>query len=310
MLVEARDLTKFYNKFPAVDRLSFSIDRGEVVGLLGPNGAGKTTTMRMLTCFLPPSDGTATIAGRDVTREPAQARRHLGYMPESNPLYGEMRVREYLKYRAELKGVPRKRRVSHVAECMETANVADVERQVIRTLSKGYRQRVGLADALLGSPDVLVLDEPTIGLDPNQLRRTRETIRRLGESRAVLISTHVLQEVEAVCRRVLIINRGRILADDTIENLGQCTGLVVELQGQTAAMRRALLEVHGVTAVDAEIIGGWTRFTVITEPGADAREAVAALAAGRGWPLRRLAARRTALDETFYRITSQDNAQS
>jgi ABC-2 type transport system ATP-binding protein len=306
VLVEARELTRYYGSLLAVERAAFGIDRGEIVGLLGPNGAGKTTTIRMLTGFLPPSAGTASIAGHDVIDEPIEARRHIGYMPENNPLYPEMRVREYLSFRAQLKGVPRRRRLGRIAECVGLCGVADVAGQIIGTLSKGYRQRVGLADALLGEPDVLILDEPTIGLDPNQVRETRELIRGLSDRHTVLISTHILAEAEAICERVLIIDGGRIVADDTPHALSDKTlhsSVTVELQGDAAEMARALSKMDGVDHVDGAESDGWHRFTLVTAPQSDVREAVFRMAAERGWALRELSRTRASLEEVFHRIT-------
>ena len=306
MLLEARNLTKFYGDFLAVDRASFAVERGEIVALLGPNGAGKTTTMRMLSCFLAPTEGSATVAGYDIAEDPMEARRRIGYMPENNPLYGEMRVREYLRFRADLKGVPRLVRTERIGECVDMCGVSEVRRQVIRTLSKGYRQRVGLADALLGDPDVLILDEPTIGLDPNQVRQTRATIQVLSERHTILLSTHILQEVEAVCKRVLIINRGTIVADDTVENLSRqtTTGTVTaEIQGDADSVRAALLAVPEIRKVELEASGEWCVFRITPTPEADVREAIAALAARNGWPLRELTRKRVSMEEVFYRIT-------
>ncbi len=313
MLVEAENLTKYYGNVPAVDHVSFTMDRGEIVGLLGPNGAGKTTTMRMLTCFLPPTEGVARVAGHDVMDEPIEVRRHIGYMPENNPLHGEMRTSEYLRFRAELKGVPRRLRKQRIAGCMEMCGVIEVERQVIRTLSKGYRQRVGLADALLGEPDVLILDEPTIGLDPNQVRQTRSTIQQLSERHTVLLSTHILQEVEAICRRVLIMDRGRIVADDTVENLSRQTlrGTVrAEIKGEPNEIRAALLALEGVEEVRVERSDGWDAFLITTGKGHDVREAVFALASRRRWTMRELTMSRASFEDVFHRITMQDEGEN
>jgi ABC-2 type transport system ATP-binding protein len=311
VLVEAQDLTRYYGDFLAVDAVSFGIDRGEIVGLLGPNGAGKTTTIRMLTGFLPPSGGSAHIAGHDVQADPLQVRRHVGYMPESNPLYGEMRAAEYLAHRAELKGVPRAQRRRRMSRCMDLCGVADVAGQVIGTLSKGYRQRVGLADALLADPDVLVLDEPTIGLDPNQVRETRNLIRNLGQEHTVLISTHILAEAEAICRRVLIIDRGRIVADDTPETLSERimrNAVVAELSGKATEIAGALRGLKGVESVETDRGAGWHRFTMATAPNADVREAVFRLASERGWALRELTRSRASLEDVFHRLTlAQEN---
>jgi len=306
VLVEARDLTRYYGDFLAVDGVSFRIDRGEIVGLLGPNGAGKSTTIRMITGFLPPSAGTARVAGLDVRADSRAVRRHIGYMPESNPLYVEMRVGEYLSYRAALKGVPRARRRRRLARCMELCGVRDVAGQVIGTLSKGYRQRVGLADALLADPDVLVLDEPTIGLDPNQVRETRRLIRSLGEEHTVLISTHILAEAEAICRRVLIVDRGRIVADDTPRTLSERvmrTAVVAEIGADAAEAASALRDLPGVESVETAEADGWQRFTIAAAPETDVREDVFRLAVARGWPLRELTRSRATLEDVFHRVT-------
>jgi len=212
-VIEVRNLTKLYGETVAVDRVSFDVARGEVVGFVGCNGAGKTTTMRILTSFAAATDGDAYMGGYHVFRDSDQVRRIVGYLPENTPLYNEMRVREYLMFRARLKGVPACLRKRRVAECVERCGLAEVGTRIIGHLSKGYRQRVGLADALIGDPKILILDEPTVGLDPNQVRETRELIRELGETRTVLLSTHILPEVELICGRTIIIDRGRIVAD-------------------------------------------------------------------------------------------------
>jgi ABC-2 type transport system ATP-binding protein len=312
VLVEAQDLTRYYGPFLAVDHVSFGMDRGEIVGLLGPNGAGKTTTIRMLTGFLPPSEGTASIEGHDVMSEPVEVRRRIGYMPESNPLYPEMRAREYLSFRANLKGVPRRLRKRRIAECSERCGVTEVAGQIIGTLSKGYRQRVGLADALLGDPDVLVLDEPTIGLDPNQVRETRGLIRSLSERHTVLISTHILAEAEAICKRVLIIDRGRIVADDTPHALSDKTlqaAVIVEIKGNAQEIAAALRGLDGVDHVDALERNGWHKFSVVTAPKADVREAIFRMATARGWVLRELTLSRASLEDVFHRITMGGDAR-
>ncbi len=306
MLVEAKDLTRYYGAFLAVDHAGFGIDRGEIVGLLGPNGAGKTTTIRMLTGFLPPSEGTASIAGYDVMAEAVEARRRIGYMPENNPLYPEMRTREYLSFRADLKGVPRRLRRERIADCIERCGVSGAADQIVGTLSKGYRQRVGLADALLGDPDVLILDEPTIGLDPNQVRETRGLIRSLSERHTVLISTHILAEAEAICKRVLIIDRGRIVADDTPHALSDKTvqsAVIAELQGNAGEIAGVFRALDGVDHVDVLERGNWNRFSLATAPEADVREAVFRTAAERGWALRELTRSRASLEEVFHRLT-------
>jgi ABC-2 type transport system ATP-binding protein len=309
MLVEAHELTRYYGRFRAVDSVSFSIGRGEVVGLLGPNGAGKSTTIRMLAGFLPATEGTAMVAGWDARRHPVELHRHVGYMPENNPLYPEMRVGEYLRFRAELKGVPRKRRSRRIGECMEMCGAADVAGQVIGTLSKGYRQRVGMADALLADPELLVLDEPTIGLDPNQILEVRRLISGLGERHTVLLSTHILAEAEAVCRRVIIIDGGRIVADDTVHALSDRilqTLVHVELRGDADDIAAALAAIEGVDHVHVVERGEWVRLRLATRPQADVREAVYRAAARAGWPLRELTRSRGSLEDVFHRITLGD----
>src|SRR5271157_2768463 len=218
-MIKVEQLTKKYSGVTAISDLSFEVGKGEIVGFLGPNGAGKSTTMRILSSFMPATSGRALIAGHDVFRDSLKARMHLGYLPESVPLYGDMRVSEYLRYRGSLKGLGGKKLRNRVNVVKELCSVKEVENKLIGALSKGYRQRVGLADALVHDPDLLILDEPTIGLDPNQIRSVRELIKNLGRHHTILLSTHILPEVEATCSRVIIINRGRIEASDTPDNL-------------------------------------------------------------------------------------------
>src|SRR5687767_13204158 len=214
-MIKVENLTKKYAGVTAVENVSFEVEKGEIVGFLGPNGAGKSTTMRILTGYLPASSGRASIAGFDVFEQSLQARQRLGYLPESTPLYTDMRVNEYLRYRAALKGVPHGKLKERVGDVIELCNLKDKERALIASLSKGYRQRVGLADSLVHDPDLLILDEPTIGLDPNQIRQVRDLIKNLAQKRTVLISTHILPEVEIMCSRVIVIHKGRIRATDT-----------------------------------------------------------------------------------------------
>ena len=238
-MIDVRHLTKRYGERTAVNDLSFSVERGEVVGFLGPNGAGKSTTLRMLTGFLEPSAGEVRIAGFDAKKQPLEVKRSVGYMPEAVPLYLEMRVVEYLRYRAELKGVPRRDRKQNVDKALELANVADVRGRIIGQLSKGYRQRVGLADALVADPPLLILDEPTAGLDPNQIRQVRDLVRSLGREKTVLLSTHILPEVEAICGRVIILDRGRLVSSGRPEELRSVSGGVraLSLEAKVAADR-------------------------------------------------------------------------
>src|SRR5438067_9367512 len=219
MMIEVEHLTKRYAGHAAVEDVSFSVERGEIVGLLGPNGAGKSTIMRIMACYLPATSGTVRVAGHDVFAEADEVRRCIGYMPENNPLHRDMRVREYLRFRGRLKGLSRKRCRDRLDVVLQQCGLAEVHRRIIGQLSKGYQQRVGLADALLHEPELIILDEPTIGLDPNQIRSVRQVIKDLVKQHTILISTHILPEVEMTCSRIIILHKGHILAADSIENL-------------------------------------------------------------------------------------------
>jgi gliding motility-associated transport system ATP-binding protein len=309
-MIKVENLTKRYAGHTAIKDLSFEVEKGEIVGFLGPNGAGKTTTMRILASFLPPTAGRASIAGFDVFEQSLQARTHLGYMPENVPLYNDMRVTEYLDYRAALKGVPHRRVGERVGDVKELCGLKDVERKLIGTLSKGYRQRVGLADALLHEPDLLILDEPTIGLDPNQIRQVRELIKNLGKQHTILLSTHILPEVEMTCSRVIIIHRGKIEASDTPENLlrqiRQAGGVTVEAQVGKDDGASELRKISGIRDVTTEEAGDWKTFTLRVESGVDIRTEVYQLATARRWTLRELSLRRATLEDVFVEITHQD----
>jgi len=277
------------------------------MGFLGPNGAGKTTTMRILAGFMPATSGRASIAGFDVFDQSLQARSHLGYMPENVPLYNDMRVTEYLDYRAALKGVSHRRIAERVGDVKDLCGLRDVERKLIGALSKGYRQRVGLADALLNEPDLLILDEPTIGLDPNQIRQVRELIKNLGKQHTILLSTHILSEVEMTCSRVIIIHKGRIEACDTPENLlgqiRQAGGVVVEAKTGNDNGAEELKKISGVRDVTVVQADGWEVFQLRVESGLDVREEIFKLAAARHWALRELSQRRATLEDVFVEIT-------
>ena len=306
-MIKVEHLTKRYAGHTAINDLSFEVGKGEIMGFLGPNGAGKSTTMRILASFMPPTSGTASIAGYDIFRQSLQARAHLGYMPENVPLYNEMRVTEYLNYRAALKGVPHRRIPERVGDVRELCGLKDVEKKLIATLSKGYRQRVGLADALLAEPDLLILDEPTIGLDPNQIRQVRELIKNLGKQHTILLSTHILPEVEMTCSRVIIIHKGRIEACDTPENLlgqiRQAGGVVVEAKVGSDNGAEELRKIAGVRDVVTDHDGDWKVFSLRVESGTDVREEVYRLASARRWTLRELSQRRATLEDVFVEIT-------
>src|SRR5881396_2308213 len=277
-MIKVEKLTKRYAGQPAIQDLSFEVAQGEIMGFLGPNGAGKTTTMRILSSFMPPTSGRATIAGFDVFSQSLQARARLGYMPENVPLYNDMRVNEYLVYRAALKSVPSRRVAERVGDVKELCGLKEVEKQLIGTLSKGYRQRVGLADALLHEPDLLILDEPTIGLDPNQIRQVRELIKNLGKQHTILLSTHILPEVEMTCSRVIIIHKGRIEACDTPENLlgqlRQAGGVVLEAKVGKDNGVEELKKISAVRDVAMDVDGEWKIFSLRADAEADVREEV------------------------------------
>ena len=312
MMIEVEQLTKRYAGHSAVDNLSFTVARGEVVGFLGPNGAGKTTTMRILSCFLPATSGTARVAGFDVFSQSLEVRRRVGYMPENTPLYADMRVEEFLTYRAALRGLDSTRARRRLGDVLDLCSLRDVNRRIIGHLSKGYRQRVGLADALLHEPELLILDEPTIGLDPGQIREVRELIHRLGGKHTVLLSSHILPEVEAACSRVIIINRGRIVASGTpaelIRQSRSVDVLRVELNAGPADASAALRELPGVGEVaSAGEAEGWMSFHLGVAAGADPREAIFQLAMTRGWKLRELSRRTPSLEEVFVDIIHADH---
>ncbi len=312
MMIEVEHLTKRYAAHTAVDDLSFNVGRGEVVGFLGPNGAGKTTTMRILSCFLPATSGSARVAGFDVFSQSLEVRRRVGYMPENTPLYGDLRVDEFLSYRAALRGLNAAKTRTRIGEVAELCNLAGVRRRIIGQLSKGYRQRVGLADALLHEPPLLILDEPTIGLDPGQIREVRELIKRLGDRHTVLLSSHILPEVEAACSRVIIINRGRIAAAGTPAQLVRQSRMAdllrVELKAGAAGAAAALRAVAGVYEVSSGgEVDGWEQLDLSTKPGADPREAIYQLATARGWTLRELSRRMPSLEQVFIDIIHADH---
>jgi len=305
-MIEVERLTRRYGSVKAVDGISFTIGRGEIVGLLGLNGAGKTTTMRILTTFLQPTSGRAALAGHDVLDEPLEVRRRVGYLPENVPLYTEMRVREYLGFRAKLKDVPRARRRDAINHVIARCRLGEVEDRILGQLSKGYRQRVGLAEAMVHQPEILILDEPTAGLDPVQIREVRALIRELGDGHTILLSTHIMSEVEAVCGRVIIIERGKIAVDDTLENLRTGNAIVLEARGPAEMVRRALEAAPGVARVNlARVEGEYATFEVQAADGADLREMLAGRVFQNGWPLRRLDVRRTSLEDRFIQAVTQ-----
>jgi len=303
-------LTKTYGTFLAVDHISFEVPKGVIVGFLGPNGAGKTTTIRMLTCYMPPTSGSATVAGHDVFHDSLNVRRNIGYLPESTPLYAEMRIREYLDFKAKLRGMNREARRKAIAEAASRTWLTDRLESVIGTLSKGYRQRVGIADALLHNPRVLVLDEPTVGLDPSQIREARKLISELAGDHTVLLSTHILQEVEMVCQRVIIVARGRIVAQGTPEELKNRagSGVRVEVRGPSDQVKSALNAISGVDTVELLQAGPVCTANVRGKNSPELREQIANTISQRGWALREMRQEGASLEEFFVRITDPGSA--
>jgi ABC-2 type transport system ATP-binding protein len=309
-MLEVQALSKSYYGTPAVEDVSFRVETGEILGFLGPNGAGKTTTMRMITGFLPPTAGRVLLADVDVTEKPLVAKRELGYLPETLALYPEMRVREYVGFRAELCGVPRREKKDRVDEAIQKCFVDDVASTPIGNLSKGYRQRVGLAGALVHRPKVLVLDEPTVGLDPRQIVKVRDLIRDLRKDHTILLSTHILPEVEVLCDRVLIIDRGRIVASGSPgmlrHDISQAPAVTVAFKGEVSEADAVLRKLPGVTHAARIGAGGETRVSLTGEAGADLREPVFREALARGWTLLELTPRQASLEDVFVRLVSRE----
>jgi ABC-2 type transport system ATP-binding protein len=310
-VIEVQHLTKHYGPVTAVHDVSFKAERGEILGFLGPNGAGKTTTMRILTGYMPPTDGKALVAGYDVLEQAIEAKRRTGYLPETPPLYPDMTVADYLTFCARIKGVPRADRATRVKTTMERTRIADVATRQCAKLSKGYRQRVGLAQALLHNPDVLILDEPTAGLDPKQIIETRRLIKELGGEHTVILSTHILPEVSQTCQRVVIINKGRVVAVDTPENLTSrlqgAGALYVEVDSMGADAQSALSTIPGVTGVTtSERHGPAIGYEVATAPDRDVRRELASTIVGHGWGLLELRPMRMSLEEIFLSLTTEE----
>ena len=314
LMIEVANLTKRYAGHTAVSDISFTVGCGEIVGLLGPNGAGKSTTMRILACYLPATAGTVRIAGRDVFADSVEVRRRIGYMPENNPLHQDMRVREYLKFRALLKGLNRKRARERVDVVMEQCGLKDVARKIIGHLSKGYRQRVGLADALVHEPELIILDEPTIGLDPRQIRAVRQLIKGLAASHTVLISTHILPEAEMTCSRVLIMYEGKILAADTPENLQRLMSsnsqIVAEIAAPEAELRECWAQMPEIEQFDVSPAEGeYFRCALTACNGVDLRPHIFALVRERGWYLRELTRNRHSLEDIYVQVTRPEEEE-
>ena len=307
-MIDAVNLTKRYAGRTALADVSFTVARGQIVGLLGENGAGKSTTMRILSGFLPATSGTARVAGLDVFYDSFEVRRRIGFMPENNPLHNEMRVREYLRFRARLKGLSRARTRERVDTVMQQCSLTDVSKRIIGQLSKGYRQRVGLADALVHEPDLIILDEPTIGLDPHQIRAVRQLIKSLGGTHTVLISTHILSEAEMTCHRMVIMKHGRVIAQGTREELqeqmggnGQVVAEIAAPPEELAACWAQIAEVEQFDVSPAE--GEFHRCALTPRNGTDLRPLIFWIVQERGWPLRELTRSRHSLEDIYVQVT-------
>jgi ABC-2 type transport system ATP-binding protein len=313
-MIEVSGLYKRYGRTTAVDGVSFTVQKGEILGFLGPNGAGKTTTMRILTCYLPPTEGTAKVAGFDVFEDPMEVKRRVGYLPETPPLYPDMDVETFLNFVAKIKGVAPKDRATRVGDAIEKCKVGDVRRTLIGRLSKGYRQRVGLAQAILHNPDVLILDEPTAGLDPKQIIETRQLIKDLGGEHTIILSTHILPEVSMTCGRIVIINKGRVVAegtpDDLTHRLRGAAALRVEVRGDTGPVFDTIRTVAGVTAVRPKADGaaGVAAFEVEAEAGRDVRGDLARAVVSKGYDLLVLQQHGMSLEEIFLHLTTSEPA--
>lgn len=313
-MIEVTNLTKRYAGHTALSNISFTVNKGEVVGLLGPNGAGKSTTMRILSCFLPATSGTVRVAGLDVFSQSHEVRRRIGYMPENNPLHQDLRVREYLKFRARLKGLSVRQSRERVDTVMEQCSLTDVSKRIIGHLSKGYKQRVGLADALVHEPQLIILDEPTIGLDPNQIRAVRQLIKSLANAHTVLISTHILPEAEMTCSRMVIMYEGKILAADSPENLRRQMSNSNQITAEIAAPREELwntwAQLPEIEHFDiAPAADEFFRCAITPLNGVDLRERVFGIAHERGWKLRELTRSRYSLEDIYVQLTRPEEEE-
>ena len=307
-MIRVKNLCKRFGAVRAVDQVSFHVEEGEIVGFLGPNGAGKTTTLRILTCFQPADSGSAAVCGFDVFRESMQVRRNIGYLPESAPLYPEMRAREYLDFRGRLHGMSRTDRQAAIQRVTDRCWLGEFIDRPIGQLSTGMRQRVGLADALIHDPKVLVLDEPTIGLDPAQIRETRLLIRELGQRHTILLSSHILHEVEQTCGRTIIIKDGRIVAsgapDELRERISAESRLIAEIKGPAAEIKKEVGALKGVGGLELQTVEGWNRLAIERSDRADLREDLFKLAATKGWSLREIRREVASLEDYFVKIVA------
>ncbi len=315
-MIEVKNLVKRYGNHTAVDHLSFEIEKGKIYGFLGPNGAGKSTTMNMITGYIASTEGTVVIDGHDILEEPEEAKKCIGYLPEMPPLYFDMTVLEYLKFVADLKKIPKDKKASMIEEIMDMVKITDMKNRLIKNLSKGYRQRVGIAQAVLGYPEVIILDEPTVGLDPKQINEIRDLIKSLKKKHTVILSSHILSEVSAVCDYVLIISHGKLVASDTPENLGKLAAgsnnLNLLVKGQKDAIRAAMETVEGVkeVAVKKSAEEGVYAVSVGTEEDTDVREKVFYSMVNAGCPILEMQSKKVSLEEIFLELTESENKEN
>lgn len=315
-MIEVSNLVKRYGDHTAVDHLSFQIEKGKIYGFLGPNGAGKSTTMNMITGYIASTEGTVTIDGHDILEEPEKAKKCIGYLPEQPPLYFDMTVLEYMKFAADLKKIPKDKKKSMIEEVMDMVKITDMKNRLIKNLSKGYRQRVGLAQAILGYPEVIILDEPTVGLDPKQIIEIRDLIKSLKKKHTVILSSHILSEVSAVCDYVLIISHGKLVASDTPDNLGKLAAgsnnLNLLVKGEKSRIRQLLEEISGVKEISIDKKSdqeGWN-VTVSTEENKDIREEVFFKMAENRYPILEMQSQKISLEEIFLELTEDNKKDS
>jgi ABC-2 type transport system ATP-binding protein len=310
-VIEVEHLSKYYGDFPAVTDVSFTVDRGEILGFLGPNGAGKTTTMKVLTGFIPPTSGVVRIAGFDVVSESLNARKQVGYLPETVPLYTDMSIRDYLNFMGTIRGMEKARISRRINEVVDLCHLGDYQDTLIGKLSKGFRQRVGIAQAIIHEPDILILDEPTIGIDPIQVVETRQLIKNLGRDHTLIVSTHILPEVSTICERVIILHEGEVVAVDRPENLGQRLQLAdrtkVEVRGPTSKVTEALRSIKNVQDVSFESLDDTrSSYTLTSRRGHDLREDISRVVVGQDWGLLKLEAVSMTLEEIFLKLTTEE----
>ncbi|MDQ2086703.1 ATP-binding cassette domain-containing protein [Herbivorax sp. ANBcel31] len=311
-MIEIQNLTKHYGSIKAVKNLNFTVEKGEILGFLGPNGAGKTTTMNMITGYLPSTEGTVKVCGYDIGEKPAEVKKHIGYLPEIPPVYTDLTVKEYLNFVSDLKKVSKSKRSSQMSDIMETVKITDVQNRLVGNLSKGYRQRVGLAQALVGNPEVLILDEPTVGLDPNQIIEIRKLIKNLGKEHTIIFSSHILQEVSAVCERVVIINKGEIAAIDTpdklSENLDNVTRFLIKIEGAQKSVKEALSKIKGILSVesDSKSKENVFKYMIDSEKDVDVRRPIFFKMAELGFPILELQSIGMNLEDIFRKITAEE----